>query len=325
MKLFLRDHRVLVILHLVQLLTMVSVFWLAGFRNLPVMLYSLFLSVVFLTGYLMYKYMSRREMYKRLTKPIEKLDDSLKPLGHAPMAEALAHLLQAQYNLYHEQMTELSTKQEEHLIFMDRWIHQMKTPLSVIELTADSLDEPESSSVREETDRLKTGLHTVLYMSRLRTIEQDFHIKQVSLYELVQDVTSENKRLFIRHEVYPTIKGDKNIVVESDEKWLYFMMMQLIHNAVKYSTRRANEVIISFYASDGKGVFEIKDFGVGIPKEDLKRIFDAFYTGENGRIFRESTGVGLYLVSEVAKYLGHTLQVSSEVGKGSTFRIVFNV
>ena len=71
---------------------------------------------------------------------------------------------------------------------MDRWVHQMKTPLSVIELTAQTLDEPESLSIREEMDRMRNGLNTVLYMARLRTIEEDFQIKPVNLSKLVHEM-----------------------------------------------------------------------------------------------------------------------------------------
>lgn len=324
MRLFLREHLLLIILQFVQLFTIIGLFWLAGFRNYPVAFYSLFLSFFFFAGYLIYQYISHHQFYKRLTSSVKTLDESLQQLDRAPISRALTHLLRNQYNEYKRQMTQMSKKQEEHLIFMDRWIHQMKTPLSVIELSATELDEPESSSIREETDRLKIGLNTVLYMSRLRTIEQDFHIKRVALYSLIQEVSSENKRFFIRHEVYPKVEKQEEIMVETDEKWLFFMINQLVHNAVKYSAEQANEIIISLYKRDGQGVFEIEDFGVGIPEADRKRIFTAFYTGENGRKFRESTGVGLYLVSEVACYLGHKLEVESTVGKGSTFRIVFS-
>src|SRR5699024_532436 len=148
-------------------------------------------------------------------------------------------------------------------------------------------------------------------MSRLRTIEQDFQIKRVSLNDLVREISQENKRLFIRNQVYPKVIEQQEIIVESDEKWLFFMMNQLVHNAVKYSAEKSTQIIIKLYRISDHSVFEITDFGVGIPKEDMKRIFDAFYTGKNGRIFRESTGVGLYLTNEVAHYLGHQLEVES--------------
>jgi len=325
MKLFLRDHVILIVTQIVQFISIAGIFWLAGFRNTELILYCMFLGCFFLVCYLAYYYLHHRKFYKRLTEPIGTLDESLQKLDQAVISEKLGDLLTSQYNEYQKQIAELNNNQEEHLIFMDRWVHQMKTPLSVIELMAKDLDEPESSSFREETARLKTGLNMVLYMARLRTIEQDFHIKKVSLLKLVQEVNQENKRLFIQNHIYPEVKANQEkILVETDEKWLFFVVSQFIQNAVKYSVNQANKIQISLDKNDDRVTLEVKDFGVGIPKEDQKRIFDAFYTGKNGRKFnKESTGVGLFLVHEVIHYLGHQLEVDSSVDRGSSFRVIF--
>ena len=325
MKLFLREHVLLIFVQIVQFTTIIGIFWLAGFRQVEIALYSLFLGVFFLVCYLIYYYIRRRKVYKRLSVPVRTLDETMQELDDVAIAKALHQLLKAQYNIFQNQLMDMGKKQEEHMIFMDRWIHQMKTPLSVIELMAKDLEEPDSSSFREETDRLKTGLNMVLYMARLRTIKQDFHIKKVNLLKLIQEVNQDNKRLFIRNNIYPEVKEEQaGIIVESDEKWLFFMITQFIHNAVKYSVKQSNKIMITIWKRGDQSVLEIKDFGVGIPKEDMKRIFDPFYTGVNGRNFRESTGVGLFLVKEVAEYLGHRLEVESEVGQGATFRIIFD-
>ena len=325
MKLFLREHVLLIFVQIVQFTTIIGIFWLAGFRQVEIALYSLFLGVFFLVCYLIYYYIRRRKVYKRLSVPVRTLDETMQELDDVAIAKALHQLLKTQYNIFQNQLMDMGKKQEEHMIFMDRWIHQMKTPLSVIELMAKDLEEPDSSSFREETDRLKTGLNMVLYMARLRTIKQDFHIKKVNLLKLIQEVNQDNKRLFIRNNIYPEVKEEQaGIIVESDEKWLFFMITQFIHNAVKYSVKKSNKIMITLWKRGDQSVLEIKDFGVGIPKEDMKRIFDPFYTGVNGRNFRESTGVGLFLVKEVAEYLGHRLEVESEVGQGATFRIIFD-
>lgn len=324
MKLFMKEHILLIVVQMIQMVLMTGIFWLAGFRDIELILYSMLLGLFLLCCYLLYHYVSRRQFYRRLQTPIQSLDETLETLDGAPISESLYQLLKSQYSVYQGQIMELKKKQEEHFIFMDRWVHQMKTPLSVIELMAKDLDEPASSSFREETDRLKTGLQMVLSMARLRSIERDFQIKKISLINLVKNVNNENKRLFIRNNIFPQIKEmTENITVESDEKWLFFILTQLIHNAVKYSQGKAQHINITLDVRDKRAILEIEDEGVGIPKEDIRRIFDAFYTGENGRRFRESTGVGLFLVKEVIDYLGHEIEVDSTVGKGSTFLIIF--
>lgn len=325
MKLFLREHVLLIMFQLFQCVMVPILFWLDGYRDVGVSVYAFFLSLLLISAFLCYRYFSRRNFYNRLQHSLTSLDQSLETTERAPISEALDQLLAAQFRLYQEELLKGEDRQDEHLLFMDRWVHQMKTPLSVIELTAQTLDEPESSSIREETDRMREGLNTVLYLARLRTITEDFHIKPVVLSKLIHEVNQENKRFYIRNEVFPVLKEEKaGAIVETDEKWLFFLLAQLVHNAVKYSAGKSNQLVLSLYERSGELVLEVKDFGVGVPVVDRKRIFNKFYTGENGRKYRESTGMGLYLVKEVADKLEHGLEMDSTVGEGTTFRIIFS-
>lgn len=326
MKLFIKEHVGLVAVQCIQFLVILLIFWLDGYRNTKSMLYAFFLGFFFLGCYLLYTYLTRRKFYQKLQSPLQSLDEALERTDFVPIGEALDQLLKSQYQLSQEKIRRIEDTKEEHLHFMDRWVHQMKTPLSVIELTAQNLDEPDSANIREETNRMQTGLNTILYMARLRTIEKDFHIKPIFLKQMIHEVNKEHKRFYIRNQVYPTLEVDQqkaDIIVESDEKWLFFIMTQLIHNAVKYSRGHSQQIIISIGEQDRSAVLSIQDFGIGIPKADQRRIFDAFYTGENGRKVRESTGMGLYLVKEAVEYLGHEMEMESEEGKGTIFRIIF--
>lgn len=324
MRLFLKEHALLVVVQLVQLLTIITVYWLDGYRNIGTGLYGVFLSLFLLTCYLVYRYISQREFYRYLSNPLESLEESLHKTGNTPLAVALDELLKSQYQHYQQTIKTVTRNQENHRMYMDRWVHQMKTPLSVIEFTAESLDEPESSNIREETERMKFGLNTVLYMARLRTIEEDFQVKAVELAKVVQEVNQENKRFYIRNEVYPQVaEAREGITVYTDEKWLYFILAQLINNGVKYSTGKSQRLIVSIYEREEAVVLEVTDFGIGIPQTDVKRVFSAFYTGESGRKYRESTGMGLYLIKEIAAHLQYALEIDTEVGKGTTFRIIF--
>ncbi len=325
MKLFFREHALLIFTQCIQLTLIFSIYWLDGYHRLKPAMYGVFLGLFILGCYLFYHYYSRRHYYRRLSEPLASLDDSLQEVEQAPVSEALEDLLREQYKYYQTQIKKLESVQEEHLTFMDHWVHQMKTPLSVIELTAQNLDEPDSSNIREETDRMKTALNTVLYMARLRSIEQDFHIKPVHLSRMIHEANGEYKRFYIRNNVYPKLQIEKELIVESDEKWMYFMLTQLINNAVKYSAGTSNHILLSLYEQQNEAVLEVQDYGVGIPQTDLKRVYTPFFTGENGRKFRESTGMGLYLIKEAAEHLGHRIECHSTVGEGTTFRIIFSV
>ncbi|MDZ4417350.1 sensor histidine kinase [Bacillus cereus] len=323
MKLFLREHIPYICFSIIQLLVVLTVYWLDGYNHLSTALYSVFLGVCFLIVFLLYRYFSHRRFYNKLSNPSEALEDSLEEIDSTPLAVALHRLLKTKYNQYYQQLKSWEYKQKEQLTFINQWVHQMKTPLSVIELITQEENGEVFESIVEEVDQMQYGLEMVLYMARLQTFEQDFYVERVSLQEIVQEVIRENKRLFIRSYVYPEVKVKQTIMVETDRKWLRFVIHQVISNAIKYSAGSRKNVTITTLEENESVTLEIQDHGVGIPKEDLPRVFRPFYTGINGRKFKESTGMGLYLVENIIKRLEHAIEIESEIGKGTTIRIIF--
>src|SRR5699024_9229078 len=152
------------------------------------------------------------------------LQQLLEKTDEASLGQTFDQLMKLQYQLYMDQLERAEQDQPNHLKFIDRWDHKMNNPLSLNELPSKELDNPESSNIREENERLKNSLHTVLYMARMRTIQEDFQVKPVKLETLIQEVNQKNKRLYIRNKVYPhvSIKSER-LIVETDEKWLFFI------------------------------------------------------------------------------------------------------
>ncbi|NEW04808.1 HAMP domain-containing histidine kinase [Paenibacillus sp. SYP-B3998] len=323
MKLFLREQVPLLIFTIVQLFVVLLVFWFDGYNRLSTALYAVFLGVCMLIVFLVYRFLSHRAFYKRLSHPPAMLNETIEPFESTPLPTALHELLTAQYGHYASQLKSWEHKHQKHVTFMNHWVHQMKTPLSVIELITDDGDDPRLESISEEADRIRQGLEMVLYMARLETFEQDFHVDQVSLKELVNEVIHINKRLFIRSYVYPEIHVDAIFSVNTDAKWLRFILQQLVSNAIKYSEGSRENVTVSVSSQGRAVILEIRDRGVGIPASDIARVCNPFFTGENGRAFKESTGMGLYLVKEVLDKLNHEFQIESVVGKGTTVRVIF--
>ena len=230
--------------------------------------------------------------------------------------------MKRQYRIYINELDRQETRRNDHLTFINQWVHQMKTPLSVIELITQENDDEHLESIREETDKLEKGLEMVLYAARLEMFEQDFHVEPVSLKVVIEEAIRENKRFFIKNHVYPEVHVSSTMV-ESDEKWLEFIFNQLITNAVKYSTGKGHKVVITETKDRLETIVTVQDYGVGIPKTDLKRVFNPFFTGENGRNYRESTGMGLYLVKEVCEKLDHKIELTSIQGEGTSVQIRF--
>ncbi|SDT10719.1 Signal transduction histidine kinase [Paenibacillaceae bacterium GAS479] len=323
MKLFLRQQIQLICFVLIQISIMLLVVWFDGYKRPDTLLYAAILGIFIMGLYLLFHYLNHRKFYERLSQPLATMNDSFQQADSGIVSISLKQLLDQQYRYYQLNLKSWESKQAERLVFMNQWVHQMKTPLAVIELITQEATDARMESISEETERLRHGLEMVLYMSRLETFEQDFQVEKVNLLEVVNEVITDYKRLFIRSHVYPHIEIDPSFKVETDSKWLRFMLQQILSNAIKYSAGSDKKINLMAFFRDSGVILEIQDRGIGIAKTDLTRVFNPFFTGENGRKIKESTGMGLYLVKEVVRKLNHEIEIESELNEGTTVRIIF--
>ncbi|WP_044642042.1 sensor histidine kinase [Risungbinella massiliensis] len=324
MKLFLREQIPLFVMFLIQMLLIPTLYYVNGDHDLDIYVYSLILSSLLLLVYLGFRYFTLRNLYQHLSQPLATLDQSIQKTGYAPLAEAVDDVLHSQYYLYQTEIHQIKKKLEDHVIFLHQWVHQMKTPVSVIQMTMEEEGDAVFDQIQEEVDRLQKGLELVMYTSRLEQFQHDFQVEKVMLKRLAQEVVSEHKRFFIRKKLFPIVEMEEETAVYTDEKWLAFLLGQLVINAIRYTTEAGRKVWITGHLRENQVVLEVRDQGVGIPTQDRKRVWEPYYTGQNGRRFSESTGMGLYLVSKVCRQLGHRVELESTVGEGTMVRILFS-
>lgn len=322
-RLFMKEHMAYVLFQFILVLFIMSLYWLDGFRNIDTAIYSVVISTMLILSFLVGRYVKRYSFYQKiLSQPIE-MEAALQHNAKSPEQEQVEIFSQSLYRLYQNEVQALYANQNRHLQFMNQWVHQMKTPLSVAELLLQEEGEVNKKSLQEEIDRLKRGLDSVLINARIDTFEQDMQVEQVQLKQLVSEVVSEHKRLFITHHVYPVITIDEKYVITTDVKWLRFVLGQFITNAVKYTFEEGKKVFIEATCHNGYVLLAVRDEGIGIPSADLPRVTKAFFTGENGRKTGESTGMGLYLAKEICEKLGHELTIESEPKLGTKVSVLF--
>ncbi len=324
MKLFLRDHFAFFLLYVLNFgIIFVLYDAVDGFQNNK--FYFVVLSLYLFICFLAYRYVRNRRMYHRLSEQPEKMEDAFIERATAPMPHSVNELVRTQYRLFQKELQSYEVKQQEHQLFINHWVHQMKTPVSVMQLMVLEMeDEHLIPKFKKELERLNQGLDMALYMARLNNFHEDFHVETISLKDTVTKNINGLKELFIRNGVFPVLEVHSDLKVASDAKWLKFIIYQLMTNAVRYSGERGKKVFLSAYRNGKDIILEVRDEGVGIPQEDIRRVFEPFYTGKNGRTFGESTGMGLYIVSKICDYLGHSVKLDSEVGKGTTIKIIFH-
>ncbi|MHA6258307.1 sensor histidine kinase [Sporosarcina sp. CAU 1771] len=321
--LFVREHGSLLLFQMALVLFIFLLYWLDGFRNYNTAIYSLIISTLLTSGYLAGKYVLRRSFYTQITRVPESMENALIRYAPTPEHAEISRFMRVLYKLYQNEVQTLYTAQNRQRDFMNHWVHQMKTPISVIGLLLQEKGELDRDSVSEEIERLQSGLDTVLLNARLETFEEDMHIEKVNLKKLIQEVVTDHKRLFIANGVFPVISIDEHFVIATDLKWMRVVIAQFLTNAVKYTFDEGKKVNLFATQTEQGIALSIQDEGVGIPASDLNRITRAFFTGENGRLTGESTGMGLYIASVVCERLGHPLQIESKQTIGTTVTVLF--
>lgn len=296
------------------------------------------LAVFVLGAWLLFDGWRSRSYYRQLNAAAERFGQLDAPLVLRSAAtreqQAFGRLLHDLHEACRNELEARGRQAEIHHHFTMQWVHQMKTPISVIDLLVQqsSMDAGEDGppdksrdrSILEETDRLRRGLDMMLHTARLDKFEVDLHVRKAALHVLARDVLNDYKRLCIHHSVFPRIEGEAE--AETDPKWLIFVLRQLVTNAIKYSkpVPGSKKLLIRIAAAGDDGcTLSVRDEGIGIPAHDLPRVFDPFFTGENGRRTEESTGMGLYLAKRICAGLGHGLHVESIPGEGTTVTVAF--
>ena len=195
------------------------------------------------------------------------------------------------------------------------WVHQIKTPISAMKLLIQTSESEISSDLSSELFKIEQYVEMVLSYIRLGSNENDFVIKEYDLDNIVRQAIRKYAPLFIRKKINLDFQPTTYKVL-TDEKWLVFVIEQLLSNAIKYT----NKGKISIYPLEDKKLV-IEDTGIGISQEDIPRIFDKGFTGTNGRNDKKSTGIGLYLCKKLCLRLNHEIKISSN--EKTTVTIIF--
>ncbi|ACA56108.1 HAMP domain-containing histidine kinase [Clostridium botulinum] len=324
MKLFIKDNKGYIVVYFISIFITLGYLDLLGSVQIGECLYILLFNTFILGCFLFLRYYKNKEVYRFLDKDLNNLDESFLDLGNSVLGEGISNILKKEHNLYEAEFIKHNKVYNDHLTFINQWVHQMKTPLSVIQLQMQEYEGEEPvESMKVEISKLNRGLNMAIYFARLDSFQKDFIVEKFSLYNLVMSKVNEEKQMFIKNRILPKVEIDDSIKVYSDVKWMKFILEQLIVNGIKYSKDKGKELIIRAYDEENTVKLSVIDKGVGIPKKDIKRVFDPFFTGENGRNFGESTGMGLHIVKRICDSLEHNVFIESKVLEGTTVSIIF--
>ena len=221
-----------------------------------------------------------------------------------------------------EQIGEVQRERQEYKEYIEQWIHEVKTPITAIKLICENNRCSFTRELLAELENINRFTEQALYYARSEHTEKDYSVREINLSDVVHGAIADNKYLLRQNNVAVTVE-DVEYSIYSDDKWLRFILDQLISNAVKY---RADQPVLHFFADKKTDsiILSVSDNGIGIPQGDLPRIFEKGFTGQNGRTIHSSTGIGLYLCGRLCDKLGIGISASSE-GKGTTISLSFHI
>lgn len=200
--------------------------------------------------------------------------------------------------------------------YFSMWVHQIKTPITCLEILTE-----DNTEIKMQLKSIDNYTNMAINYLKLNLHEKDMDISAVDVDNLLNMLIKKYSLLFINSHI--SLDFRKNgLKCITDSKWISVLLEQILSNAIKYSEN--SQIILDSFKKDNSVVILIEDHGMGIPEEDINRIFDKGYSGFNGRLKQKSSGLGLYLAKSIADKLDITLKVDSTVGQGSKFYVIVN-
>jgi hypothetical protein len=209
--------------------------------------------------------------------------------------------------------TEWEKERQESLDYYSTWVHQIKTPIAVMRMRLQGEDTDENRALLAELFRIEQYVEMVLSYVRIGSSQSDFVIRDYELDDIIRQAVRKYAPQFVHDRIRLNYEP-VSVRVLTDEKWLLFIIEQLLSNAIKYTPNGTVTISVS-----AQKVLAVADTGIGIAPEDLPRIFEKGFTGYNGRADKKATGLGLYLCRQTADKLGIRMWAQSKPGQGSTF------
>ena len=217
MKLFMNEYKGYIFTYYAGLIITLMYCKLMNFIKASEIIYILLFNTFIVSSFIIYKYITTKRAYEVFEKGIENLDESILDLGKSPIGKNVSNMLNQQYNQYRLKIQEQNKIHNDHLTFINHWIHQMKTPVSVINLLLQEYEGEEvSSNIQQELDKIDKGLNMAMYFARLDQFQKDFSVEKVNLYNDVIELVNKERRLFIKNRIIPKVELDKVLVVYSD-------------------------------------------------------------------------------------------------------------
>ena len=286
---------------------------------IPITIFGLyFISIIF-------EYLDKKRYYRNIYKFLNELEEKYlitEIINNPNFTEGkiLKDVLEQTNKSMIENVNKYKYLQEDYKEYIEMWIHEIKTPIATTKLIIENNKNDVTKNIEEELNEVENYIEQALFYARSNTVEKDYYIKKSNLKDIVNECIKKNKTSLIHNRInINSHELDKQ--VNTDSKWIVFILNQIIQNSIKYKSSE-----IEIYAEQGKEniVLHIKDNGIGIKESEISRVFEKGFTGTNGRTLnKKSTGIGLYLCKKLCNKIGIGIELNSIQNEGTEIKIIF--
>lgn len=325
-KLYLKNQIPAILVNLMSMLAL-ALFLLAGGNQFQTVVFIFMSWFVILTTYLSAVYYVRKRYLNQLLDMAEQLEErylipEIMKIPEKAEEQVFYQIMKMAEKSMLEKISIIQNARKEYKEYIEQWVHEVKTPITAMKLLCENNRSPFAREILAELENINQYTEQALYYARSEHTEKDYSVRETNLCDVVHRAVADNKYL-LRQSNMTITADDIEHRVYTDDKWVRFILNQIIGNAIKY---RIEQPVLHFSAikTNDRVVLSVTDNGIGIPESDLPRIFEKGFTGRNGRIGKNSTGIGLYLCRRLCDKLGIGLAARSE-NKGTTIALSFQL
>ena len=319
---FLKDKVYLIIIFFVTSLILFFMLKTIGVQ-IEVIVIALFALSVLLFSALITEYRRRYKYYKELDYLVSNLDDpyliyEMFPKTNFMDARIFEEIVRTSNYAMVDNVNLYKLAQEDYKNYIELWVHEIKTPLAASKLIVENQNES-LNDLSLELDKVEQYVMQALFYARSNSVAKDYIIKPINLEKSIRKVIKELSSEFIRKDIKIELSLIDNIVY-TDSKWFEFMLKQIIINSLQY-TKQSGKVILKMTQKDQAIKLDVIDNGIGILPQDIGRIFEQGFTGASGRSYTQATGMGLFLVKQLADAL--LIKVTAKSNDKTTISLIF--
>ncbi len=314
-----------IVMFLAAAIFSMGLLWLMGLRYEFIIYIEIIFGFSFFAAFV-WDYTRKRKYYCAFTALFDELDEKtlLAELVKKPGfldGKLLYQMLRLSHKYMNDKLAEARAANQEYREYIEMWVHEIKTPITSAHLIIENDKNISTIRIDDELNKIDHFVEQALFYARSTTLEKDFKIEKVTMKILVQEALKSYSKQMIVARGKPVFVN-LDIPVFADRKWCVFIIGQIIANSVKYAK---GKLILTFEGSsfDNGCSLSISDNGIGITEADIPRIFDKGFTGENGRKFGKSTGMGLYLCRKLCRKMNMEISAASSLENGTTIKITF--